>query len=1367
MVRSKSRTATWGHARLIKLTHAQRAVAADDVDQLAKFLETPGIVNTRSQRSYLELITPLSSAVQLSRSPSQLAHRCPCSTPSSCSLSAAHGLTLLHVAAAYGAMQCLELLINTPGIELDARDHENSWNALHRAAYHAQLHMSNAAQGLNSSNKHEAVSIFGWGDNSTFALGLHNDNTSIKPRLVTFPHNVAITTLSTSKFHTLFLTTTGRVYACGHGRGGRLGIGALDYSTLGIRPLDAPSNVRFVAVAAGRDHSLFVTTNGFVLSCGTNQFGQLGMRDVAELHTPAILKTLRGQRARLAAASGVHSVIVTDGGIFTCGQSNGQLGHSHGRAQEAIFEPKLIPDSSQFVGDVVKVEASDSMTVALRTTGLLVLWFRKTERKDQEHLVLHVIDRFREQVFRCCINSSKPEASCQATVVPKLFQARRVFCDPAGAHLLATRSCRRSDFHAPHLGALPVTANAVDTGRVPITAPRLPSLRPRLFGMVQAIPLAKPDVETVRQAVDQWHDHKHNHHLNIMFQTLDTGHEPWLTFAEDMLPNAVITVQDGCMLGHAFVFQQLAALDQRYNPTVEAFELPECTLADLRICLALLYLGHLPITDEPLTEQQRQRLIEVANLLSWSDLSAALNASRNNPASSPTDLLLSRPKNEGAGSSSMRATAVMLRQTSADELLVPRGLLVLHSSVLRALLSRRWNGSDLAEVDYTGWSAQCTETFVTYLYTELAEFGASYQLQDVLEVFGAFQGLFCASWLCVRLRMFDDRSCLHPHAKFFFFRACWTNAVAMASYYSVPRLADLAGQELALRLDLSNFAEVAVHACTFHHRGLIAACAHHAIRHLEHLLCTHVLASIPVELLETMSLVLQRRLPPRALSLPAAGAPIWLLAEFGKIAVDRFVFDPANNPELAAKLKQPYKLTKPARPRRASSRGTSIVDLEAAAAASDDVLAEGEDFFVQSMLKMGFDPLAVRRLLSRYGYSQVGVRRATEILMGNPDFDPTKPISAQAQEVLSGPAQPNAVNAGASANRRTKKSKKRTGTISERAKTASAAAPSTASTPPPLLAALSTDAVSSNADTTIESPPLTPGSPGADGAGRMTSKERRRLRRLQEQEERTQAEASLSSPTTEVVPLPQALPPLPALQPVPSEGGPKASFPSLLPAGGSSDSKHKSSAGHKRSPKKLSQKQRKELLRQQQVDTAQPPTSASSVTSIPPPAGPAASWLFAQPTPPAATMAPLASVAMAAIAAGPTPAAAQRQSASPSKSRPTLLDLEREALADTRAQLLYTSKLQSGAAAPTPEAPMWGGSSLGGSSLERPTAAAGGSFREIVRNLEKERDHAASRRGKSVQVIQIEEAAITALHELYNTADAADEVVSIVCVPRS
>jgi alpha-tubulin suppressor-like RCC1 family protein len=78
--------------------------------------------------------------------------------------------------------------------------------------------------------------------------------------------------------HTVILTAEGVVLSCGAGEYGVLGTGSTEDSTVPA-PLDALLDEDIVHIAAGYDHTLALTATGKVYSWGRNGSGQLGHSD--------------------------------------------------------------------------------------------------------------------------------------------------------------------------------------------------------------------------------------------------------------------------------------------------------------------------------------------------------------------------------------------------------------------------------------------------------------------------------------------------------------------------------------------------------------------------------------------------------------------------------------------------------------------------------------------------------------------------------------------------------------------------------------------------------------------------------------------------------------------------------------------------------------------------------------------------------------------------------------------------------------------------------------------------------------------------------------------------------------------------------
>ena len=140
--------------------------------------------------------------------------------------------------------------------------------------------------------------------------------------------------------HSLFLTNDGDVLSCGDGDYGRLGHGN-EEDQLVPKLVAALEGRRVVQVAASGCHSLFLAEGGAVLSCGSGHNGQLGHGDKENQLTPKLVVALEGRRVVQVAAGDAHSLFLTKGGaVLSCGDGhNGLLGHGD---HETQFVPKLV-----------------------------------------------------------------------------------------------------------------------------------------------------------------------------------------------------------------------------------------------------------------------------------------------------------------------------------------------------------------------------------------------------------------------------------------------------------------------------------------------------------------------------------------------------------------------------------------------------------------------------------------------------------------------------------------------------------------------------------------------------------------------------------------------------------------------------------------------------------------------------------------------------------------------------------------------------------------------------------------------------------------------------------------------------------------
>ena len=117
--------------------------------------------------------------------------------------------------------------------------------------------------------------MLAWGANGSGQLGNGTTTNSDLPVGVKLPRGAEVAAVSAGSDYTLARTSTGSVLAWGDNGSGELGDGTTTSSDVPVNAL-APFGTKAVAVSAGEDHSLALTSTGQVLAWGDNTFGELG-----------------------------------------------------------------------------------------------------------------------------------------------------------------------------------------------------------------------------------------------------------------------------------------------------------------------------------------------------------------------------------------------------------------------------------------------------------------------------------------------------------------------------------------------------------------------------------------------------------------------------------------------------------------------------------------------------------------------------------------------------------------------------------------------------------------------------------------------------------------------------------------------------------------------------------------------------------------------------------------------------------------------------------------------------------------------------------------------------------------------------------
>lgn len=128
--------------------------------------------------------------------------------------------------------------------------------------------------------------ILVWGNNCNYNLGLENKEAKSHPHFLDCfaKQNVSISSVSLSCYHCLYIDDKGELYAVGLGDGGRLGTNA---ETTLIIPkkiylMNKHKNERVISISTARNHSIALTSEDRIFTCGLNTHGQLGQSNAME-----------------------------------------------------------------------------------------------------------------------------------------------------------------------------------------------------------------------------------------------------------------------------------------------------------------------------------------------------------------------------------------------------------------------------------------------------------------------------------------------------------------------------------------------------------------------------------------------------------------------------------------------------------------------------------------------------------------------------------------------------------------------------------------------------------------------------------------------------------------------------------------------------------------------------------------------------------------------------------------------------------------------------------------------------------------------------------------------------------------------------
>ncbi len=217
--------------------------------------------------------------------------------------------------------------------------------------------------------------VWAWGSNGYGQLGDGTIDDSATPVQVCASGETApcanflanIAAIASGGDHTVALKNDGTVWAWGRNQYGQLGVTTTEtcgyYSTsCSSTPLQVSGLTDVTAIAAGRDRTIALKTNGTVWVWGRNSVDQLG-----DETTPVQVSGLMDVVA--IAAGGDHTIVLkSNGTLWAWGKNNlGQLG-------DGTTIDRTTPVQVPGFTDVTAVKGGGNHTIALKTDGTVWAW---------------------------------------------------------------------------------------------------------------------------------------------------------------------------------------------------------------------------------------------------------------------------------------------------------------------------------------------------------------------------------------------------------------------------------------------------------------------------------------------------------------------------------------------------------------------------------------------------------------------------------------------------------------------------------------------------------------------------------------------------------------------------------------------------------------------------------------------------------------------------------------------------------------------------------------------------------------------------------------------------------------------------------
>ncbi|CDW83932.1 UNKNOWN [Stylonychia lemnae] len=238
--------------------------------------------------------------------------------------------------------------------------------------YHLQ---NDTKKDIKSNPTQSTTYLYVWGSNQFGQLGIgekHHGKMIQKPMKYKFPFKII--QISCGNEHTLFLTAQNLVYSMGSNIDGQLGLGTRQIIQKNSPVLvEQLNHIKIVKIASGKSHNIALDREGQCYSWGSNENGQLGLKDNPYTNSQFeanCLVNIDPTKYNIdhISAGGNHSMFLEkiSGSLFGCGSNlQGQLGIKETKE----YRQPIMIDYPVMHGAFIQLQCGSDYTLALNKYG--------------------------------------------------------------------------------------------------------------------------------------------------------------------------------------------------------------------------------------------------------------------------------------------------------------------------------------------------------------------------------------------------------------------------------------------------------------------------------------------------------------------------------------------------------------------------------------------------------------------------------------------------------------------------------------------------------------------------------------------------------------------------------------------------------------------------------------------------------------------------------------------------------------------------------------------------------------------------------------------------------------------------------------